>query len=82
MPQQDEREMLREESESLAAFLRMLQREYCHLQADFAAILHAAGGQIRVSAVDRRAAHATPRIERVEDPATGAVMFRLKEPTA
>jgi hypothetical protein len=80
VPDQDERDMLHEESESLAEFLRLLQREHRQLQADFAAVLHAAGGAVHVSAADIRTAPAAPRIERREDPATGAVTFRL-EPT-
>ena len=82
MPDQNELDLLREESESLAEFLRLLQREHRQLQADFAAILHAAGGHIRVPAVDIRTDRAAPRIERLEDPATGAVTFRLREPTS
>jgi hypothetical protein len=80
VPHQNELEMLREESESLAEFLHMLQREHRQLQADFAAVLHAAGGHIRVSAGDVRTAPDTPHIERLEDPITGTVTFRL-EPT-
>jgi hypothetical protein len=80
VPDQHELDLLREESESLAEFLRLLQREHRQLQADFAAVLHAAGGSVRVPAVDIRTAPAAPRIERREDPATGAVTFRL-EPT-
>jgi hypothetical protein len=78
---QDELDLLREEGEALADFLRMLQREYAHLQADFASALNAAGGQIRV---EKRLLQALPlaaKIERVEDPATGAVTFRLRRPT-
>ncbi|MGI8855850.1 MAG: hypothetical protein ACR2JW_08875 [Thermomicrobiales bacterium] len=80
MPHQDELDLLREECESLAEFLRLLQREHRQLQADFAAILHAVGGSIRVPAADMHAVPDAPRIERLEDSATGAVMFRL-EPT-
>jgi hypothetical protein len=80
VPYQEELDMLREESESLAEFLRLLRREHRQLQADFAAILHAAGGSVRVPAVDIRAVPYAPRIERLEDPATGTVTFRL-EPT-
>lgn len=82
MPQQDERDILQEECESLAEFLHMLEREYHQLQADFASVLQAAGGQIRVPATAVRTAPAASRIERLEDPATGAVTFRLGEPTS
>ncbi|HEY7907269.1 MAG TPA: hypothetical protein VIC60_00285 [Thermomicrobiales bacterium] len=81
MPDQHELDLLREESESLAEFLRLLQREHRQLHADFAAVLRAAGGSVRVPAVDIRTARNIPPIERVEDPATGAVTFRLHEPS-
>jgi hypothetical protein len=81
VPDQHELDLLREESESLSEFLRLLQREHRRLQDDFAAILHAAGGSIRVPAVDIRTVPTARRIERVEDPATGAVTFRLHEPS-
>jgi predicted nucleic acid-binding Zn-ribbon protein len=79
VPHQDELDLLREESESLAEFLLLLQREHRQLQADFVAILHAAGGEIRVPAADTRTAPDGPRIERVEDLDSGAVTFRLNE---
>jgi hypothetical protein len=78
VPHQDELDLLREESESLAAFLRLLQREHRQLHADFAAVLRAAGGSIRVPVAEISTSPDAPRIERVEDPATGAVTFRLK----
>ena len=82
MPHQDELDMLREESESLALFLHMLQREYRQLQADFAAVLRTAGGNIRVPATEIHAAPTAPHIERLEDPDTGAVTFRLSPPAS
>lgn len=82
VPQQNELDMLSEESETLAEFLYMLQREHRQLHADFAAVLRAAGGAIRVPAAEIRAAPIAPYIERLEDPATGAVTFRLQEPAS
>ena len=55
VPDQNELDVLREESESLAEFLYLLQREHRQLEADFAAILHAAGGHIQVPAASTRA---------------------------
>ncbi len=78
VPDQDELDMLREESEALAEFLHMLQHEYCQLRADFATVLQAAGGYIRVPAVDIHTIPDVSRIERFEDPITGTVTFRLK----
>ncbi len=77
MPDQNELDLLREESESLAGFLRLLQHEHHQLQADFVAVLRAVGGQIRVRAAEMPVVPDASRIERVEDPASGAVTFRL-----
>lgn len=41
-------------------------------------VLRAAGGHIRVPAADIRTVRDIPRIERMEDPATGAVTFQLR----
>ncbi|MDQ2783565.1 MAG: hypothetical protein M3Y58_01015 [Chloroflexota bacterium] len=78
MPHEDELTLLREETETLAEFLHILQREYAHLQADFAAVLEAIGGQIAVPSTALRAPSPSQRIERTEDPATGTVTFRLR----
>jgi hypothetical protein len=75
---QDEHDVLREENESLAEFLLLLQREHRQLKADFAAVLHAAGGHVRVAAMNISPDLAARRIERLEDPDTGAVTFRLQ----
>ncbi|MHB8646091.1 MAG: hypothetical protein ACYDAR_09925 [Thermomicrobiales bacterium] len=77
MPHEDELAMLREETETLARFLSTLQREYARLEADFAALLQTVGEPITVPP----AAFPTPsyarHIERIADPATGAITFRL-----
>ena len=73
----DEVTALREEVESLADFLRMLQREHTQLHHDFTAILRAAGGTITVTNADFTNP-LTPAIERTEDPQTGTVTFRLR----
>ncbi len=77
MPHEDERILLREEVETLAAFLRLLQREFAQLEADFASVLAALGGQIEVPQTARQATPLARRIERTEDPETGAITFRL-----
>lgn len=74
----DEVTALREEVESLADFLQILQREHTQLHHDFAAILRTAGGTITVTHADFTHPP-TPAIERTEDPQTGAVTFRLRE---
>ncbi len=79
MPEEDQLIALREEIETLAAFLHMLQREYAQLQADFAAVLHAIGGQIEIPPTALQAPSPSHRLERMEDPITGAVTFRLDE---
>ncbi len=74
MPDDDQMTLLREEAETLAAFLHLLQREYTQLQADFASVLTAIGKQVEVPTT----AHLPHQhIERAEDPTTGAVTFRL-----
>jgi len=78
MPHEDELTLLREEVETLAEFLHLLQREYAHLQADFAAILRALGEQIEVPSTAIEAPSHSQHIERTEDPVTGAVTFRLE----
>ncbi len=77
MPDDDQLTLLREEAETLAAFLCLLQREYAQLQTDFAAVLTAIGKQIEVPAPLRQPPHHSPRIERAEDPTTGAITFHL-----
>ena len=79
MPDDSELASLREEAEDLAGFLSALQREYHRLLADFAAVLHAAGGEIGVDAADFPPLPPTPRIERHAQPETGAIIFRLTE---
>jgi len=76
VPLDDELTMLREESEALADFLRMLQREYDHLRADFTAILQAAGGSIEIPTPATQAPPAAT-IERHDNLAQGTVTFRL-----
>ena len=78
MPHEDELTLLREEIETLADFLHILQREYAQLQADFAAVLRALGEQVEVSSTMLQVPSLSQRIERIEDPATGAVTFRLR----
>ncbi len=78
MPHEDELTLLREEIETLADFLHLLQREYAQLQADFAAVLRALGEQVEVSSPMLQAPSLSQRIERIEDPVTGAVTFRLR----
>ncbi len=78
MPHEDELTLLREEIETLADFLHILQREYAQLQADFAAVLRALGEQVEVSSTMLQAPSLSQRIERIEDPATGAMTFRLR----
>ncbi len=73
----DDLATLREENDDLAEFLRLLQREYNRLLADFAAVLRAMGGEARVDAATYQPMQ--DRIERDDDPATGTVTFRLKE---
>jgi hypothetical protein len=75
---EDEVTALREEVESLADFLRLLQREHAQLHRDFAAALRAAGGAITVSGTDSTSPVA-PAIERIDDPKTGTTTFRLRE---
>ena len=77
VPHEDELSVLREEAETLADFLHMLQREFAQLEADFASILEAIGDQIAVPATVRQTPPLSRRIERIVDPATGAVTFRL-----
>jgi hypothetical protein len=74
----DELTALREEVESLAAFLRLLVREHTQLHRDFAAALRAAGGTMTIHDADCTNP-ITSAIERTEDPNTGTVTFRLKE---
>ncbi len=78
MPHEDELTLLREEIETLADFLHLLQREYAQLQADFAAVLRALGEQVEVSSTMLQAPSLSQRIERIEDPVTCAVTFRLR----
>ncbi len=78
VPDEDQLTLLREESETLAAFLRMLQHEYTQVQADFAAVLQAIGEQIEVPATALQSPSSSRRIERIENPTTGAVTFRLR----
>ncbi len=78
MSHKDELTLLREETETLAEFLHLLQHEYAQLQADFAAVLRTLGGQIDVPSTALQAPSLSQRIERTEDPATGAVTFRLR----
>jgi len=78
VPHEDELTLLREEIETLADFLHILQREYAQLQADFAAVLRALGEQVEVSSTMLQAPSLSQRIERIEDPATGAMTFRLR----
>lgn len=78
MPDEDQLSLLWEESETLAAFLRMLQHEYTQVQADFAAVLQAIGKQIEVPATALQPPSSSRRIERIENPTTGAVTFRLR----
>ena len=78
MPHEDELTLLREEIETLADFLHLLQREYAQLQADFAAVLRVLGDQIEVPSTALQTSPRTPHIERTEDPATGTVTFRLR----
>ncbi len=77
MPYEDDLTLLREEIETLAEFLHLLQREYARLQADFAAILRASGAQIEVPSTALQAPSRSQRVERTEDPETGAITFRL-----
>jgi hypothetical protein len=77
VPHEDELILLREEIETLAAFLHLLQREFAQLEADFASVLAAIGGQIEVPQTARQATPLTRRIERTEDPETSAITFRL-----
>ncbi len=78
MPHDDELTMLREEAETLAAFVHMLQREYTQLEADFVAVLLALGDRIEVPAIAPQSSRLSQHIERLENPATGAVTFQLK----
>ncbi len=71
MPHEDELTLLREEIETLADFLHLLQREYAQLQADFAAVLRALGEQVEVSSTMLQAPSLSQRIERIEDPGNG-----------
>ncbi len=73
----DEISALREEVESLADFLRMVQREHAQLRRDFAAALRAAGGAITVSETDFSGDPTADAIERITDPRTGTTTFRL-----
>jgi len=77
VPHEDELTLLREEIETLAEFLHLLQHEYVQLQADFAAVLRTLGEQVEVSSTMLQAPSLSQRIERTEDPVTGAVTFRL-----
>jgi len=78
VPHEDELTLLREETETLAEFLHLLQHEYVQLQADFAAVLRTLGEQVEVSFAALQAPSLSQRIERTEDPATGTVTFRLR----
>ncbi|MDQ6833473.1 MAG: hypothetical protein M3008_08745 [Chloroflexota bacterium] len=78
MPHEDELMLLREEIETLADFLHMLQREYAHLQANFATVLRALGEQVEVPSTALQVPSRSQRIERTEDPATGTITFRLR----
>lgn len=78
VPDEDELTMLREEAETLADFLHMLQREYAQLQADFAAVLKMHGKPIEIPATALQPPPRPQRIERTEDPTTGAITFRLR----
>ena len=77
VPHEDELALLREEAETLAEFLHMLQREFTQLEADLASVLAAIGDQIEVPQTARQALPLSRRIERTVDPATGAITFRL-----
>jgi hypothetical protein len=72
----DELAKLRDEIETLAGFLHMLQREYIQLHSDFAATLHAAGGAITVIEADRIPPNRCA-IERTDAKDTGTAIFRL-----
>lgn len=76
MPLNNELTMLHEESEALADFLRMLQREYDHLRADFTAILQASGGSVEIPTPVSQTPP-TAKIERRDNLAHGTVTFRL-----
>ncbi|MCA1668841.1 MAG: hypothetical protein LC793_15895 [Thermomicrobia bacterium] len=78
MPDEEELIPLREEIETLAAFLHALQREHAQLQADFAAVLHAIGDQIELSPTALQISSRAQRLQRTEDAGTGAVTFRLR----
>jgi hypothetical protein len=77
VPTEDDLSMLREEAETLAEFLRLLQREYAQLQADLASVLAVIGNHIEVPPSARQADPLSRHIERTEDPATGTITFRL-----
>ena len=81
MPHEDELALLREEAETLAEFLHLLQHEFAQLEADLTSILAAIGDQIEVPQTARQATPLARRIERTVDPETGAVTFRLEDPT-
>ncbi len=78
VPDDDQITLLREEAEALADFLCMLQREYAQLQTDFAAVLKMHGKPIEIPATALQQPPRPPRIERTEDPTTGAITFRLR----
>jgi predicted nucleic acid-binding Zn-ribbon protein len=77
MPDEDELTALREEIETLAAFLHALQREHARLKADLAAVLHTVGGQIEVPSIAIQPSSRAQQIERTVNPVTRVVTFRL-----
>jgi predicted nucleic acid-binding Zn-ribbon protein len=77
VPHEDELALLREEAETLAEFLHLLQREFAQLEADLASILAAIGDHIDVPYATHQAPPLSRRIERTVDPATGTITFRL-----
>ncbi len=73
--QESESDALREEVETLAAFLHLVQREYAQLQRDFAAVLRASGGSVTATAAD----FAVPMASAIThtDNADGTTTFRV-----
>jgi len=67
---------VRRELEALDGFVGLLQQEYAWLSADFAAVLAASGGSVRVEC-GRTEGRPAGRIEREYDAMTGAVSFRI-----
>ena len=76
VPDGDELTMLRQEVETLAAFLHLLQREHAQLKADFADGVEDGGEPVEVPPTARQSLLRSRHIERIENPATGAIIFR------